>query len=145
MDKHEVRLSFDIAVTIQRAWEVLFYEITEWWPKDALTGSMTKKMVFEPFIGGHLYEDYGERQGLIWADVVGVRSPEMILLRGNLAPDFGGPAISYLKIQLEDHLDYCAFSLSDYILGVQAAQMAKSMTEGWSYIFKEGFKKYAEK
>jgi len=91
-----------------------------------------------------MYEDAGEEEGLVWASVIGIDSPNSLQLKGQLSPKFGGPAISFMKIQLEDSEDATLLKITDTIFGNISENLQKSLTEGWQAIFEEGLKPYAE-
>jgi len=55
-------------------------------------------MVFEVKPGGRLYEDAGGGNGLVWYQVIALDAPNSISLAGFIAPPFGGPATSLLRI-----------------------------------------------
>lgn len=139
MDAYEVKVEFTIDEDCAKVWDYLFNYTHKWWPKEAMSSDSTKMFVLNERIGGYLYEDFGDGEGLIWAEVIGLKRCSMLLLKGNIAPDFGGPAISYLKISLEQVGHSCNFKLSDYLLGSNTEPMGKSIAEGWSLIFKDHF------
>lgn len=139
MDKYEVLVEFKLKENRSKIWDYLFNYIHKWWPKEAMSSEDTKMMVLNERIGGYLYEDFGDGEGLIWAEVIGLKRNSMLLLKGYLAPDFGGPAISYLKINLTEEENYCLFRLSDFILGSDVDSTGISIQKGWSMIFKDHF------
>jgi hypothetical protein len=142
MDTYEVKVEFTLDEECSKVWDYLFNYTHKWWPKEAMSSKDTKMFVLNERIGGYLYEDFGDGEGLIWAEVIGVKKYSMLLLKGHIAPDFGGPAISYLKITLEPKENSCLFKLSDYLLGSNTEPMGKSISEGWSMIFKDHFCNY---
>lgn len=144
MDTHEILVEFTLDEDCVKIWDYLFNYTHKWWPKEAMSSADTKMFVLNERIGGYLYEDFGDGEGLIWAEVIGLKRYSMLLLKGHIAPDFGGPAISYLKINLEPNGDSCVFKLSDFIMGTNADRMGKSIAEGWSMIFKDHFCRYVE-
>jgi hypothetical protein len=92
-----------------------------------------------------MYEDAGGDEGLVWASVIGIDSPNSLQLQGQLSPKYGGPAISFIKIQLEDAEDSTLLKMSDTIFGSISENLQQNLTEGWQAIFEEGLKPYAEK
>ena len=55
-------------------------------------------MVFEVKPGGRLYEDAGDGNGLVWYQVIALDAPNSITMSGFIAPPFGGPATSLLRV-----------------------------------------------
>ena len=129
----------------QRVWQALTEETGKWWTKNFFTNPKTREFVLESKLGGLMYEDTGEDEGLVLASVIGIDSPNSLQLKGQLSPKFGGPAISFMKIQLEDSDESTLLKITDTIFGSISGNLQKSLTEGWQAIFKEGLKPYAEK
>jgi uncharacterized protein YndB with AHSA1/START domain len=138
-----------IELTIQakksRVWQALTAETGQWWKKDFYTNAKTREFVLESRLGGLMYEDAGGDEGLVWASVIGIDSPNSLQLKGQLSPKYGGPAISFIKIQLEDAEDSTLLKMSDTIFGSISENLQQNLTEGWQAIFEEGLKPYAEK
>ena len=68
--KVETKINADIKVV----WYCLVNETTKWWGKDFYTNSKTKGFYIDASFGGKAYEDFGDGEGLIWAEVIGVDS-----------------------------------------------------------------------
>ncbi|GJM34198.1 MAG: hypothetical protein DHS20C18_31990 [Saprospiraceae bacterium] len=141
----KILLEIPIKAEINQVWECLLKEIHLWWRKDFYTSSKTKKFIIEPKIGGRMYEDYGNDEGLLWATVIGLDGPNSIELKGHLSPQFGGPAMSFLKLSLKENGHSTVLTLSDTTFGAVSENTKKELTEGWKMIYEDGFKKYVEK
>ncbi len=139
-----VQFETTIKATKENVWHCLINETNMWWTKDFYTNAKTKGFYIEGRIGGKAYEDYGDGQGLIWAEVIGVDAPNAIHLKGMLAPDFGGPAISYLSIQLTTSEAGTVFNLSDTLFGAVNENTANQISAGWKMIYAEAFKNFVE-
>ena len=139
-----VFIELNINAKKPRVWQALTEETGQWWKKDFYTNPKTREFVLENRLGGLMYEDTGSDEGLVWASVIGIDSPNSIQFKGQLSPKFGGPAISFMKIQLEDSGDETLFRITDTIFGSISENLQKSLTEGWQAIFEEGLKPYAE-
>lgn len=138
-----VSVELTINASRETVWKALTEETAKWWTKDFYTSSKTKRFVIEPKLGGLMYEDAGNNEGLVWAIVLGVNAPESILLKGHLAPSFGGPAVSFLEIKLETDGDSTIFKLTDSIFGSISEKLQAELTEGWEMVYK-GLKSYCE-
>jgi len=128
----------------QHVWQVLTEKTGKWWKKDFFTNPKTREFVLESRLGGLMYEDAGGEEGLVWASVIGIDSPNSLQLKGQLSPKYGGPAISFMKIQLEDSNESTLLKITDTIFGSISKNLQKNLTEGWQAIFEEGLKPYAE-
>ena len=91
-------------------------------------------MVLEPKLGGLLYEDAGKNEGFVWATVIALHSPNHLLLRGDLSPDFGGPAISYLKFTLEEKKGKTILKFQDTLMGTLSQKRLKEIKERWKVL-----------
>jgi uncharacterized protein YndB with AHSA1/START domain len=139
----QVELEVRIAAAPQRVWEALVHETTRWWRKDFCTKE-SKGFHIEPRIGGRMYEDRGDGNGLIWANVIGVDAPHSILLVGYLTPQFGGPAQTMFQFSVEPAGAGALVKISDTIFGNISESLGPTMREGWTMLFEDALKKYVE-
>lgn len=101
-------------------------------------------MVFEVKPGGRLYEDSGNGNGLVWYHVIAVDAPDAITLSGFIAPPFGGPATSLLRVA------FSAQGKSATIMEVTDSTFGclgdlKTTEDGWRMLFEDGFKAWIER
>lgn len=139
-----VAIEVPIKAPIETVWNAITENTSAWWRKDFYSSPSTRKFIIEKRLGGKMYEDYGNGDGLVWADVIGINSPYSIEFRGNLSASFGGPAISFLKISLEQQGNETKVILTDDIFGNLDESVKKSMTEGWDLLIGQGLKPYVE-
>ena len=141
-------MKVEVEITInahqQAVWLALIHDISSWWRTDFYTSPKTQQFVLEPKLGGLMYEDHGNGQGLVWAEVIGIDEPGQLQLKGHLFPAFGGPAVSFLEIKLEASGEQTILKLTDSYVGNTDEKMRQSLTEGWQFLFGEGLKPYAE-
>ena len=124
----------------QKVWKALIDNTTFWWPKNFYTSPKAKGFHIEPKLGGRMYEDWGDGQGLIWYNVFGVDAPDSIHLSGCMAPPYG-PAHTLLVLKLEARDGATVLKLSDATIG-KTDKCAKE--EGWKELFEGAFKPYVE-
>jgi len=138
----QVELQIRIAAPQGRVWKALVSEVTKWWPKDFYASGDAKRFVIEARLGGRVYEDAGNGQGLVWYSVLGVEKPNFLLLAGFLAPPFAGPATSLLRLALS------APSKTETLLEITDAAFGCvadcNTAEGWGQIFDQGLRAYVE-
>jgi DNA-binding transcriptional ArsR family regulator len=137
-------LEIPIKAKIAHVWQCLLQDVNLWWRKDFYTSSRTKEFIIEPKVGGRMYEDYGNDEGLLWAEVIVLDSPNVIELKGHLSPQFGGPAISFMKLSLKENDGSTVLTLSDTVLGDVDENTEKELTSGWKMLYEDAFKSYAE-
>lgn len=137
-----VLLEIPISTGVQKTWDCLVQDIGLWWRKDFYTSQKTKAFILEPKVGGRMYEDYGNDEGLLWYTVIVLNAPHHLELQGHLTPDYGGPAITFLKITLKEDGGKTSLTLSDTLMGDVSAKAKGQITEGWRLLFEDGFKTY---
>lgn len=139
-----LNLEIPIEADIHSVWEALTEQTGEWWPKGFYTSNETKNFILEAKLGGLMYEDAGKEEGIVWAIVISINSPLKIQLKGHLSPQFGGPAISFVSIELEEKNDNTLLKLEDSVFGYISADLKNTLTNNWRSIFGEGLKNHLE-
>ncbi|MEL6675802.1 MAG: SRPBCC domain-containing protein [Bacteroidota bacterium] len=143
---HTSTLLVEIEAPLELVWDCLTKEISKWWRTDFYTSEKTQKFILEPRLGGMMYEDFGNGGGLVWANVIGLDPPHYLELKGHLSASFGGPAVSFLHIRLENKgAKKTFFHFSDSIIGPISEEGRDNTLEGWRLLWAEGLKPYVEK
>src|SRR5438270_8194336 len=96
-----VELNIEIDASIEKVWNAVIEDITLWWPRDFYACANTKNFVIEPKVGGRLYEDAGNGNGVQWYTIIAIDPPKSMNLAGYLAPPYAGPATTLLRLELE--------------------------------------------
>ncbi|MFO0976346.1 MAG: SRPBCC domain-containing protein [Planctomycetaceae bacterium] len=130
-----------IAANCARVWEALACESERWWPRDFVTSERTRRFVIEAKVGGRVFEDFGNDEGLLWYSVLGVDGGKELLLAGHLLPPFGGPAVTALRITLAPTESGTLLKIRDDRFGVLGGD---SPIEGWRQVFDGGLRRYVE-
>jgi len=129
---------------ISKAWDAYIADNAKWWPKDMYTSPKTKRFVVEKKLGGLVYEDFGEGEGLVWGSIIGLDKPNTILIKGTLAKEFGGPATTIEKISFQQDGENTKVSYHIDFVGVVDEKTKKSLAEGWQMILDKYYKAYVE-
>jgi hypothetical protein len=138
------RLTLEIAQPHAAVWKSFTSEIDSWWPRDFRATEPPQRMVFEVKPGGRLYEDAGAGNGLLWYHVIGLDAPHSISLAGFVAPPFGGPAASLLRIAFSaQRASATVMEVTDSTFGCLGDPA--STAEGWRLLFEDGFKSWIER
>ena len=140
----DINLDITFKAPLAKVWKALAEDIGLWWRKDFHTSPNTKEFILEARPGGKMYEDYGNGNGLVWADVIAVDAPHLLEMKGQLTPQFGGPAITFLKLALSEEDGVTTLKLSDTIMGAVSESTSKSLESGWKLIFGEAMKTFVE-
>ena len=91
-----------------------------------------------------LYEQGKRGEGWVWASVIALEAPHNLQLKGHLTPAFGGPALSFVDIKLEQWGDKTKIALEDIILGEVSTALEDLRTNTWKGILTDGLKAYVE-
>lgn len=141
--------SFELVYTIdlpaETVWQKYFDEIDQWWTADFHTSPRTKQFKIEAYLGGKLYEDFGNGEGLVWGEVIGVDKPKSLQIRGMLSGEFGGPALSYEKYSFEEENGQTTLRFKTEFVGGVEEKTLKSLDSGWKTIFTDYFIPYCVK
>lgn len=142
----QVQLDVTIHASRDRVWKVMVEDIGRWWREDFYTIEKPRSFKLEPRLGGRMYEDDGVGGGLSWYQVTGIQPPRLLQLVGHLAPPYGGPATSLLRLSLESPDGAgTVLHVSDAIFGLVDEKTETSVREGWRLLFEEGLKPYVER
>jgi hypothetical protein len=125
-------------------WKSFTEEIDSWWPRDFRATEAPQRMVLEVKPGGRLYEDAGDGNGLVWYHVIALDAPHSISLAGFIAPPFGGPATSLLRIEFSAQAESATvMDINDSTFGCLGDTTATA--QGWRKLFDDGFKGWIER
>lgn len=127
----EVRFTLPLAQAPAAAWQRLVADIDQWWPADyrVLPGS---RMQLDLRPGGGLCERGAGDDGVLWYTVQAIHAPHWLVLSGFIAPPWGGPAVSLLRLSVVEGDGGAELELHDAILGRADAAAVEA---GWRAIF----------
>lgn len=142
----QYELEIPINASPDRVWQAMFEETNFWWLPDFHMAGANSVVTFDPTPGGKgLIENHEGGGGLLWYQVQYCLPHDYkIYLIGYLAPDFGGPATSHLKLMIESTDGGCVLKVTDAQTGSVSEKAADSQREGWSQLFSDGLKAYVE-
>jgi uncharacterized protein YndB with AHSA1/START domain len=100
--------------------------------------------VIEPRVGGRLFEDRGEGNGLLWGTVVTIDPPHLLEFTADVFPRWGGPLRSQVSVRLTAVEDRTRLTLVDALIGRLADATASSLDAGWKKLFGHMLRDYAE-
>jgi uncharacterized protein YndB with AHSA1/START domain len=84
-----VRSSADVAAPIERAFHVFTEDIGSWWdPTHHILQAELAEMVFEPRIGGHVYDRGVDGSECRWARVLAYEPPQRIVFSWDVSPQW---------------------------------------------------------
>jgi uncharacterized protein YndB with AHSA1/START domain len=141
-------IKYQFEVNIARApgevWPLMTEKIDAWWMNDFRALGEDSTVSLSPRTGGLLLEKSPGGGTLEWYKVQMCTPGAALYLVGYMAPDWGGPTISMLKLGLEEREQGSALIVSDALMGNVTESSAKSAASGWETLFGGGFKDYAQ-
>lgn len=141
---HVIELEVTIRAPLARVWNALVSETGAWWPASFHTDPATRRFVIEPKLGGKMYEDWGNGEGLIWSTVTGIRAPTFLDATGVSSPQWGGPNTHYQSWRLAEQDGATVLRFSDAVHGKIDSQTATSLREGWLLLWNEALRTHCE-
>jgi len=141
----EIKVGFSINATINRVWDALTLNLDKWWTSEFFANPDSTKMVFEPYPGGRLFESGDNNNGILWYTVIRIDDYKKLDMTGYLFPEFGGPSVSYLSIELHAEENTTLVKVTDVHTGAYGEKTPDYLREGWEMIFGQSFKNYVEK
>ena len=128
----------------ERVWQALTEEINAWWLPDFHMTGEGSVVTFDAVAGGQLYERHESGKTLLWCTVHMCEPGVSIYMVGHTSPDWGGPATSMLKFQLEDKDDGTVLRISDALFGHVSDETVNSLQGGWRWLMTDGLKAHVE-
>ena len=143
---HTYELEIAIDASRERVWKAIFEETNFWWLPDFHVVEAESTVTFDPSPGGRgLVEDTADGGGLLWYSVQMVLPDQFkVYLFGHIAPEWGGPATSNLRLSVEETESGCVLQVTDARHGYMDEAHIQSNQEGWTQLFTDGLKQYVE-
>ncbi len=139
----EVVAEVPIAAPPDRVWRALTEETSEWWDPGFFSSPRAKRMVVEARLGGRVFEDWGDGEGLVWYTVIGLDRGRVLTLSGDLWPQ-NGPARLYTEFRLEEKDGGTVVRLHEHIFGQVGEDSGPSMEKGWTHLLGKRLKPHVE-
>lgn len=141
-----IELEIAIEAPREKVWQALFEEADAWWLPDFRVAGPDSRMTFDPSPGGRgMVEDTADGGGLLWFNVqMHLPTQFKIYLIGHIAPEWGGPTTSSLKLALEETESGCVLKITDARHGHIDENQTQSYSDGWKMLFSDGLKKHVE-
>ena len=134
----------EIKATSEKVWKLLTHGIATWWPVHFHSSEETKQFTMEPRVGGMIFEDQGDGNGVLWGTILQFDAPRRLQFKGALFPDYGGPGDYHLSIALSATDGGCLLKVDDALCGYITDENAESLETGWKELFGEHLKRAAE-
>ncbi|MFL5861232.1 MAG: SRPBCC family protein, partial [Solirubrobacteraceae bacterium] len=84
-----VRTQVVVEAPVQRAFDVFTQDMASWWPADHhIGGGQLAQMVFEPRVGGRIYDRNTEGGECTWARVLAYEPPDRLVFSWDITPQW---------------------------------------------------------
>ena len=140
----EAELEACIAAPFAAVWATLVGRPDVWWPRELRCVPGASRMRLEPCAGGHLVEENDAGESLLWFTVLHVQPGEALNLAGALAPPFGGPATTFLRLHLVDEGASTRVRLTYSMHGHVPASAWSELEAGWRLLLEQGLRPAVE-
>lgn len=142
----QFELEIAIAASRQRVWNAIFEETNLWWLPDFHVIGEGSIVTFDHSPGGRgLVEATPDGGGLVWYTVQMYLPDQFtVYLIGHIAPEWGGPATSSLKLAVESTAAGSILKVTDARYGNVDEQQIQSSADGWKQLFTDGLKEHVE-
>lgn len=142
----QYELEIPINAPCERVWKAIFDETNLWWLPDFHMTGAGSQLTFDSTPGGRgLVETRDDGSSLLWFHVhFLLPNVFTVYLVGHLAPDWGGPVTSHLKLALEGTESGCILKVTDAQEGRIDSKNVQSMQDGWTLLFTDGLKQFVE-
>lgn len=142
----QYELEIKIDADPECVWSALIDDINAWWLPDFHMVGPGSTVRLEPHAGGGLIEELPDGGSLLWYTVhwIGPAAHTLYLV-GHIAPDWGGPACTHLKIAVENRGNGSVVIITDSQFGHVSDQNLASLEDGWAALFRDGLKAFVER
>lgn len=137
-------LEIPIRASRERVWRGLTEAIDTWWLPDFHMVHPGSRLSLDARAGGHLLEQH-DSGSLLWYTVQACTLGERLYLFGHIAPDWGGPATTLLKLELAERNGSCTLKVTDALFGNVTDANVHTLQQGWTQLFTDGLKKHVER
>ncbi len=140
----DIQMEIPIQASREKVWEALTQNIVDWWPRDFYVGAQPKGFVLEDRVGGRVFEDWGDGQGLLWATIVVLDRGRQLTWAGDLSPEFGGPARTITTYRLVEKGEETLLQFRDSPYGKLSPSTQSALAEGWRGLLEGCLKPFVE-
>ena len=142
----QYELEIEMQAPPERVWQAIIEQTNHWWLPDFHLVGAGSTVTFDPNPGGAgLVETLEGGGGLLWYSVHYYLPKQFtIYLVGHVAPDWGGPSTSNLKLSLVTSENGCTLKVTDAQHGNVNESSIESLSDGWTQLFTDGLKAFVE-
>ena len=134
-------VDIEIGAKADRIWRALIDETNTWWPAEYRLLASNSTLQFNTHAGGNLVETTADGRSLIWFSLQLYQPDQFaIYLVGHIAPEWGGPALSQMKLSVEadssaPDSSRATLRVNDSLVGDVSEKTVASLVDGWQQLF----------
>ena len=128
----------------ERVWQALVHEADSWFVGEGGPGPADKTFRVEARVGGLMYEDWGDGNGLLWGHVILCNAPEALHVAGDCSPQWGGPNRGIMIWELSEAEGVTTLKFEHALYGNVSDETCASYDGGWKIQLEQGLKGYIE-
>jgi uncharacterized protein YndB with AHSA1/START domain len=140
-------LEIDIQAEPGAVWNALTDDIARWWPRPFYCGggsSAEPSFKLEAFPGGRMWEDWGDGNGLLWANVLNVQTGKRLEMVGTTGPAWGGPTTWFSTFELTPDGAGTKLRFSESGFGRVTEAAGQEKEKGWRFLFDGALRAHLE-
>ena len=139
-----IPLELTIRAPKERVWKALVQDADAWFVRDDGPGPSGKTFHVEPRVGGLMYEDWGDGNGLLWGHVVLCNAPHALHVAGDCSPQWGGPNRGIMIWELSESDGTTTVRFEHALHGSVSEATRASYERGWKIQLEQGLKGHVE-
>ncbi|MEM7442274.1 MAG: metalloregulator ArsR/SmtB family transcription factor [Pseudomonadota bacterium] len=124
-----IEQAHDIAAPVEIVFDALVNKVSQWWRPPFVHRPETKQLTLEPHLGGRLYEDWGDGDGMVLGFVTTLKRPEELRVTGSIG--MRGPVSGEVRFELAEEHGGTRINLSHQALGVTDEENEANYRGGW--------------
>ena len=141
----QVQVQVNIEASPVRVWEAFVNEIDSWWLPDFYVTPEPHEIKIELWPGGRIFETGPDSSGLLWGTILHIVPDKELTIGSYIAPPWGGPANTFLRMQLQETDGGTSLTFTDSMFGVVNAESGQQIETSWQRLLEEGLKAYVER
>lgn len=137
----DIAQDIHINASPERVFDILTQQTASWW-RDPYVQRAGSPIHMEPYIGGRLFEDWGNGDGILLGTIVRVEPPEIVRLIGTVG--IKGIVQGNVIFEIKPTDSGSVLKLSHRAFGEITDDVRSSYTGGWHTLLAENLKAIAE-
>lgn len=143
---------YELAILIEapasEVWRAIIEDTDGWWISELRCVGPESTVTLEARAGGQLIENQADGASLLWFTVIEIAPQVSLNLAGHLAPPYGGPATTYLRLHLIEEASGAdartRVELTSSMHGAFDEDTLQATAAGWRMLLEEGLKPHVE-